>query len=320
MTHPAELSPRTLLQEAAQIVCEKGLLTVSLVQRRLLLGYKAAGELVREVRDSGPMESSMRQSAVGQFLIRSLETAIFFRDLHECGEGGHHSAIKLLRPWPGTAMSFRSLLLQELFGARALTLTDAASELTRACPPEHLPDADSDELQHSLALLCEPHERPHAQVVSREEKHARAVGRFARYLRYAGTVFPMHTRSVDYFVQREWIPTGHALELGPNRHHEHVVPCVALIVEAQRRQALDPSWSVADMTAWLQRYLAIVVIPKKRASELDGPLGLRETMPQCWPWDSGCIFERLHKARIAFAPPDGMACHHKLEQCKCGFN
>jgi hypothetical protein len=250
----------------------------------------------------------MRQHLLGQFLIRVLETAIFFRDIHECGEGGHHGAVELLRPWPGDAMGFRSLMLQELFGAKALTLTEAASELMRACPPEYLPHADADELLHALTLLCEPHERPTAEMVPPEGKHVRAVSRFARYLRHAGTVFPMHTRSVDYFVQREWIPTGHALELGADRHHEHVVPCVAVIVEAQRRLALNPSWNVAAMTAWLQRYLAIVVIPKKRAAELDGPLGLRETMPKDWPWDTGCIFERLHQARVTFAPPSGMSC------------
>ncbi|WP_152682807.1 hypothetical protein [Caenimonas sp. SL110] len=249
---------------------------------------------------------------VDRFLNRVMETAIFFRDVIEIGEGGHTKAIKMLRPWNATPTAFKKLVNYQLFGERGLPLTEVAAEMVRHCPVSELPDPDVEGLVGRIRQMCSGEAQVPILVPepTREERHSRAVWRYARYLKanFRGFV-ARDTRAVEWFVQRAWIPMGSATDLeGSELWNEHVVPKCAIVVEAERRFQLDPNWSVDDMAWWIEPLMAIVVIRKTDAARLDGPLRLRDSMPADWKWEKGCVFERLHKAGVKFVPPSGMSC------------
>jgi hypothetical protein len=250
---------------------------------------------------------------VARFLNRTVETAVFLRDVYELGEGGDPAAIEMLLPWRAEVRPLQAAVVAQMASATSAPLAQAVAAIVRACPLDLLPDADVDGLIARAQDICQLEERPLRKILrpERHVNHARAVWRLARYLRLVFLGYAdKETDAVEWFVQRAWIPTGRAYDLEPAKTwHEHVVPRCAIVVEAERRFLLDPDWSVEAMTQWLLRYLAIVVISRSDAEELDGPRCLKWKMPDDWHWDSDdCIYQRLHLVHTRFTPPEGMPC------------
>lgn len=311
-----DLNLKEIEDSARLVVLEEGVLSVSLLQLRFSLPHSAALRLAHKLRGTG-MEDDLKHPQpdgsihpVTRFLAKVLELAWFFRDLHEDREGGDPRAIQLLRPWGATPTQFKELISWGMYRDQSLTLTKAAVATLAACPEEFLPTPHVAALRDQLVTMCAPEERPFFTVTTRQQIYERSVTRFARYVRLvAADIAQRDTRAVDHFVQRAWIPTGRAhIPAGAERWFEHVVPCVFIFAECERRFRADPGLDISVMSAWLKRYLVAVEIPKVVADQLDGPMGLKMVMPEGWNWEGGCVFERLHKANLSFDLPPGSMC------------
>ena len=240
-----------------------------------------------------------------KYIRRVFETALFFRDMYEEESGGHTKAIELLKPIKSAKnTAVRKYVLTERYKERKLTLTDAAVELAAWQPDGSEPLPFSiDVIESELRDRCLEHERElRLGRIEKEEKMQRSFLRAARYIqRIRNEGAPAHSRVVEFFIPDEFIPHGGKRGAG---HREHVVPCVYLLNESLRLFCTGADLEqVAD---FLRRYLVIVEITKAQQQRLDGrKLGLKNTMPSWWKFDSDCIFQRLHCAEIEFDLPDG---------------
>ncbi|OYW40434.1 MAG: hypothetical protein B7Z35_01205 [Hydrogenophilales bacterium 12-61-10] len=239
-----------------------------------------------------------------KFTRRVFETALFFRDMYEEGNDGNTNAIKILKPTPSVEnTAVRKFVLGELYEAQKLNLTDAAIQLAIWANEQEQMQYDLERIEADLRALCLVHERNIQKINGQTEQVIqRSFLRAARYIEMEGTF--SHSRAVEIFVPDEFVPRG----LGKNGpgHREHVVPCVYL-----REKCLDlfaGDATVEQVAQFLRRYVVIVDITKDEQGCLDrsianGGKGLKNSMPPDWKLDTGCIFQRLHDANIAFEPP-----------------
>lgn len=109
-----------------------------------------------------------------------------------------------------------------------------------------------------------------------------------------------HSRAVDYFVHNSLLPHGRAIDVR-TIHHEHVVPCA--YVQAKATTLLRHGIPAEEVAEWIEPYLRVVEIEKIDAKRLDGPEGLKDTMPEPWDFGRDCVYQRLHRLNIAFRPP-----------------
>jgi hypothetical protein len=104
------------------------------------------------------------------------------------------------------------------------------------------------------------------------------------------------------------LPHGRAEQIVGNEWQEHAVPCAFLQRKASEllRHGIPPD----SVARWIEPYLRIVTIEKSDAQQLDGPLGLKDVMPEGWRFGGDCMYARLHAQGIRFtAPVEGPACH-----------
>lgn len=250
-----------------------------------------------------------------KYIRRVFEMALFFRDMHEEGNDGQTTAIKLLKPMASVSnVAMRKFVLHELYQRRGLSLTDAAVELAKGMPHgKEFPPYRLDDIEMELRAICLADERPVQFVEDREIIIRRAFLRAARYIRRIDTEgAPAHSRVVECFIPDDFVPRGNGKD--GRGHKEHVIPCVYLLKES--RQLFGSGANLDQVAGFLQRNVVIVDISKTQKEYLDGSLqkggrGLKTKMPAHWNIDSDCIFQRLHEAEIAFDPPQGFpSCNH----------
>jgi len=258
-----------------------------------------------------PVQPSMGNRA--KYIRLVFETALFFREIHEEGQGGHSMAINLLKPVSIRASAIRKFVLHGLYASQNLSLTDAAIQLSVWQPEGKAPPFDAVDIEEELRALCAEHEREIRPVTDKGEILDRSLLRLARYIRRILTEGTQaHSRVVEIFVPDDLVPRG----FGKNGrgYREHVVPCVIL-----RDACLDlikQGWKTEDIAGWVRPYIAVVEITTAEAKRLDGSksqggVGLKNSMPKNWSFDTGCIFARLHEAEIEFDLPSGYpACTH----------
>lgn len=241
------------------------------------------------------------------FIRQVFETVLFFREMHEEGEGGSTGAIQLLKPVKSVGnVAVRQFVLHDLFEEQQLTLTKAAEKFAMWKPGcEKSTLFDIEDIRPELHALCVEHERPITKVTNKEEIKRRCYLRAARYIKlnWAGQV-PSHSRIVELFIPENIVPHGQGL--AGQEHREHVVPCVYLLIKC--RELFQKGADINDVAEFLRRHVAIVNISKEQQRCLDGSqkkggLGGRDKMPDGWQPDQDCIFQRLHDARIDFNPP-----------------
>lgn len=279
---------------------------VAEIQRHLRIGYSAALSL----------KAAMEEDAMDErrnYITRIVETALFFRDMHEEGQDGDTRAIALLKPFKVTNTAIRKYVLGELYGRCGLTLTQAAQQLAAW---EHAdPRWPAEDVADEVAELCAQHERPLAskgEIECEVERTGRAFVRLARYLRRMMTDdTSQHSRVFEWFIPMAMVPQGHGRS--GQDYPEHVVPCIFL-----RDAAFDlykRGKTIEQVVGFLRRNLVVVWISSNEANQLDrsvqsGGFGLKTKMPDGWTFEDGCIFERLHAAGIEFYPPAEYACSH----------
>ena len=255
------------------------------------------------------------------FIRRVFETALFFRDMYEEGNDGNTKAIELLKPIKSVKnTTVRQFVLHELYKQRRLTLTEAAVQLAAWQPDGNAPLFIKDtSIAAELRALCFPHERKMrdlsdmANKIVENEVIQRSFFRAARYIqRIVNENAPAHSRVVELFIPEVFVPRGYGKN--GSGHREHVVPCVFLRDECIAR--FSNGATIDQVANFLQRNVVIVEITKEEQKRLDGSItnggmGLKNSMPNEWQFDTGCIFQRLHAAKIAFDPPQEFGtCSH----------
>jgi hypothetical protein len=133
--------------------------------------------------------------------------------------------------------------------------------------------------------------------------------RAARFLMRAGSYdWTFDSRLLDHLIPNQHKHIASAAGIG--MHPEHVVPCAYL-----RDKGVELAKSGAtenQLLAFLWRCLVVVHIHSELADALDGPLGLRDRMPDKWSWNEGCVYQRLHEVNAPFIAPPG------ADTCRCG--
>lgn len=246
-----------------------------------------------------------------KYARRVFETALYFREMHEENQGGDTRAIRLLNPFNTRSVALRKFVLDELYKGQRLTLTEATVKLASWGGSAGRPALA--EIESKLLALASEHEREFRKVASRDELIERAFLRLSRYIRRIRTEGASgHTRVFEFFIPGDFVPTGLGNK-GPG-HREHVVPCKFLLEASLDR--FDKGASDEEVAHFIRRFLVIIEIQVDERDVLDrsrrqGGLGLKETMPEGWCFDKGCLFDRLHVAGIEFRPPTGISpCTH----------
>lgn len=296
----------SLRKPAIRFFAGKHPILVSEIQRHFRIGYSSALSLKAAIEEY--VMDDRRN-----YINRIVQTALFFRDMHEEGQDGDTRAIALLNPFKVTNTAIRTYVLTELYDVGGLTLTQAAQQLAAW---EHAdPRWPAESVADEIAELCSEHERPMAkkgEIECEAERTDRAFVRLARYLRRMMTDnTSQHSRVFEWFIPMAMVPQGHGRS--GQDYPEHVVPCIYL-----RNAAFDlyrQDKSIEQVAGFLRRNLVVVWISPEEANRLDhsvrsGGLGLKTTMPAGWTFEKGCIFDRLHAAKIEFYPPHGYACVH----------
>lgn len=251
-----------------------------------------------------------------EYIRRVFETALFFRDMHEEGNDGQTTAIGLLKPIVAVNnKAVRQFVLHDLYKKQGLSLTEATLKLAAWQPVvnEGIP-LNFKTIMEELEILCLAHEREMRDLsdlnneIVKKEVIQRSFLRAARYIQSIDKEnAPAHSRVVELFIPEDFVPRGHGKD-GPG-HREHVVPCVYLRDECRDR--FRKGAQLEEIVQFLQRCVVIVEITKEQQQRLDGGCGLKNSMPEDWQPDTGCIFERLHVAEIEFIPPKGFStCNH----------
>jgi len=98
--------------------------------------------------------------------------------------------------------------------------------------------------------------------------------------------------------EKEFVYLGVSTELnnGEKHHHEHVVPCVVLIVECFR--LINENHSDEYIAELLKKHWKVAHITKNQALKLDQELRLKNTMPKEWSFETGDTLARLKVAGI----------------------
>lgn len=315
-------------EEAKALFIKEQAVSVSLLQRRLKLGYSHALSLMDKLEMNGvvtqfnaahfrtltpqymtPLRQPVPVDALEKYTRQVFETALFFWEMYEEGQGGDTRAIKLLYPFV-SSVEVRNYVLGELYSVRHLSLIEAALQLAVWKPETIFSQVDLNRIQSELHMLCAEYkpERQSRPVTDKDEILRRSSLRMARYLRRILTERASnHSRVVEFFIPNEFVPRGY----GKNEHEhiEHVVPCALL--RDRSLSLLQTGWSTNEVAHYVLHFLTVVEISKKERDRLDksraqGGLGLKTKMPPNWNFDDGCIYDRLHDAKISFDPPAGI--------------
>jgi hypothetical protein len=113
-----------------------------------------------------------------------------------------------------------------------------------------------------------------------------------------------HSRVFHTFIHPDLLPKLKSLHLlqGTEIHNEHIVPCAFL-----RNKALElliHGIPPEDVAQWIEPYYQVAVISKEDSDALDGPMKLRDKMPEGWLFGKGCTYERLHLRNISLDLPE----------------
>ncbi|QPO22750.1 hypothetical protein HXW90_25970 [Pseudomonas sp. Y39-6] len=328
---PTDHSP-DLMAAAEDVLVAEQWASISLLQRRLKLGYSAARSLMDALERNGvvsnlhihgfltltptymrKIESARPMSGREKYTRKVFETALFLWETHEEGGYGDTRAINFLSPIGREAVKQRNVVFKVLDGAPNASLFSAAGALAGWLLENFLPAVEYGDIKSELATLCAAQEWRYQKVTDTEEKMERSYLRLARYIRRVLTEeAPPNTNIFIYFIWDGFVPKGHGKN-GPGRG-EHVVPRKFLLHAGVG--LFKAGWPIDGVARVLRYSLAIVHITLDEsrfldASRINGGLGLKELMPEGWRIGVDCIYERLHKARIAFDPPaehDACAC------------
>ena len=236
-----------------------------------------------------------------------LDLALYLRDCQQIGQDADSRCTRvILLPVRISISSLRHLAV-ELAGTSGTAVYNLAIAL--ASLPQLAALFSPSRIDDALREACSPYENQPA--LDRNDSDGIIERRFVQLVRYLEKRLidgsGAHTRAFEYFVPDSCVIVGRGTAGGEYR--EHAVPCALLREHCQR--LLTEGIAVEAVARWLRPYLVIVLIQKEQADEIDRRPGLKTGMPTDWRFDSGCAFERLHSAGIAFhLTATGAGCMH----------
>ncbi len=316
----------TLLSAALQLILDGRQPRISTLQRKFRLGYNAAMKLMEELAKAGVvgpanaarvympnlelLTSLVFDATPLQKRVRTIRDLAHF--LVEMAEEGRsydtRSKAMLLHPLVVADADLRTCTQATLRPDSPTPITDLA--LALSSHPVLASPFSSEELRQPLQEDCAMMDRRFSLITDPEDVLIRAFERLVRYFdKRLFDGYGAHTRAFEAFLPDAMVPRGQGNDGGTYR--EHVVPCNLL--RDQCNKWLRHGVPVPHVARWLRPYLAIVHITAGQADLLDQELGFKTRMPPDWAFESGCIFERLHVAGVAFDRPAGslnnrMAC------------
>jgi hypothetical protein len=256
-----------------------------------------------------------------ELFARSLVLAVlFFKEFKEEKERGHTGAIRLLRPRHFPKVSgnqFRTYMLDEIFSDSNRSLIDAAITLATQHPSLGLaPPYAIAEIHGYLVELSGQYEwsrRSDVCLLTESCKLERSFIRAVRFIQWKHQEDSASDSRLDYFVFNQYLKVGYS-NAGQDRI-EHVVPCA--YIRDKVRDCLTDGTPVEGIARFVRKHYAVVKISREEQIRLDDELNLKTKMPDGWDWETGCLFERLHAAKIKFNPPESLPPRANLcAQCK----
>lgn len=313
-----------------------GRLSVSLLQRKLHIGYTAAIGLLDQMEQCGIVarnrdaqwqltpafranlqthastgdeqaETGTQSIDIGHYTHGVLRLSGYLHEMAEEGICGHAGAVSLLKPGMNVGdIEIRDVFYQIYRDAQP-SVMDAAVLMHRWFVLNAGVRCATDDVEARLAELATATNRPWCEISDREDRTDRAARRLAAYLHQvvAGKLEPRASQrgGIDARVVQYLVPKSRLMHCVPQPErgfYEYVVPCSYLVraCHALFRQG----WQARDAATLIRRCLAVVEISREDKKTLEGS-ALAEEMPQDWCFRSGDIFARLHRAGIAFARP-----------------
>jgi hypothetical protein len=282
------------LQSFAQIASASAdRLSISLLQRKLRIGYQVAIDLLAQMEQCGfvardgdaqwqltpvfraslhkhatsvdkQAEAETQYIDIGNYTHGVLRLAAYLHEMAEEGECGHARAVSLLKPELNVGdIEIRDVFHQIYRNAKP-SVMDATILMHRWFVLHAGVRCTTGVFEAKLAEFTMVVNRPWCAINDRDSKIDRAAHRLAAYLQQA------------------------------------VAPCSYLVRASLA--LLRQGWPTREVATFIRRCLAVVEISREDKKTLEGS-GLAEEMPQGWCARSGDIFARLHRAGIAFAQP-----------------
>ena len=324
-----------IVDAAVEVLVAEQSVSISLLQRRLKLGYSAARSLMNILERNGVVSAcddnelrtltqeykmkdvpSLMMSERKKYIRSVFETTLFLWESHEENNGGDTKAISLLSPagpTGGEPVKQRKAVFKVLEDAPNVSLFSAAYALADWLLGSFPPALKYGDIKDELEALCAEQELRYEKVKGLEAKIERSYIRLARFIRRVSIgEAPENTDCFINFIPEDFIPKGYGKN-GPG-WGEHIVPrkyllhCgVALFKEG---------WPIKDVAREMRQNLAVVYISDAERKYLDygpslGGLKLKDTMPKGWRLGVDCPYKRLHMGGISFDPPV------ELKPCTC---
>lgn len=316
----ASFPPADLLSVAADLVLRERRASVSLLQRRLSIGYSQALRLLASLAGAGVVEEPnpagryhVALSRLAPRIAKASPLACHVRTLADLalylveshGYENTQCVPVLAAPFAYGKEQLVPLVAEVLAASPKDPV--AAVALALSTLPEVAVRLPASEVREALLAevgrLPEPIERSADRDSWRRAGMLRAVRYIERRMMEDVTA---HSRPFEFFVHDSLLPQGCAFEV-QEPYREHVVPCAFLREKAV--QLLGYGLPADEVSDWLEPYVRIVLIEKADAKRLDGAEGLRDVMPDGWQFGRSCVYQRLHHVNIRFTPPaEGPGC------------
>lgn len=324
-----------IVAAAVEVLVAEQSVSISLLQRRLKLGYSAAQSLMVILERNGVVsafddnefrtlaqEYKMKDASSSvisdrEKYIRSVfETTLFLWESHEEGNGGNTKAISLLSPagpTGGEPVKQRKAVFKVLEDAPNVSLFIAAYALADWLIGNFFPAVEYGDIKDELKALCAEQDLRYEKVTELETKIERCYIRLARFIQRVSTgEAPANTNCFIDFIPENFTPKGY----GKSGYSwgEHIVPRKYLLHSGV--VLFKAGWSIKDVAREMRQNLAVVYISDAERKYLDygqslGGLKLKDKMPEGWRLGVDCPYERLHIGGITFEPPAG------LKPCTC---
>lgn len=273
-------SPERLFQ-AAELVVRERVASISLLQRHLKLPYGEACQLMMELAGAGVVEEP---NPAGRYhvALRRLEATVgkkpaavaharLLRDLagYLVEQHGYENTacIEILAaPFKLAKPDLQAVVAKALAEKAAdpiPTVMFALAELPQLAA-RFRPADIADDIRADAATAPKLEERHVAGIEARHQGMVYAM----RYLlrRLMDDIDP-HSRAVDHFIDRSFLPQGRAESVAIG-HPEHVVPCA--YIQRQARELLRYAIPVEEVASWVEPFVRVVWIEKAHADLLDG--------------------------------------------------
>lgn len=310
---------------ASEIAVKEGVASISLLQRRLRIGFTEARELVSALVEAKVLGAANPDGLyhVDLSLLKRMDApesaaAVHLRMIHDLSwymlenyNFEDTNCVQILTDRATSRNEVRAVVKSTMAPEPHRSLVKVAIAVARMPVFEAM--VPSAQIEQALTIACASTEVLSARLTSSLDFRLRGLLYACCYLkrRIVQGLEP-ESRAVDVFVHKTHLPQGRAKGALLEKHGEHVVPCK--FVQSKASELLRHGLPEHAVAEWIEPYLRIVWIEKSDAALLDGPMKLKTNMPKDWQFGRDCMYARLHSLGIDFASPEAGP------ECRCGHD